>query len=495
MNVKVEESDIFTYEGECIVLGCFETDRKHLAVLDKKFDGRISSLFKRKEFTGELFQLWLLNTLRKIPAENILLVGLGKKEEFDAEKLRKASGHAAKFLREAGVKVFATVLHHSEVTGASVRFLAQTVTEGAVLANYKFVEYKTVDRDKIRFVDSVVLLASKNKKDVESGVNEAVVVSKAQCWVRDLVNSPPSILTPENLVAAAHLLPKSVKVTVFDKKRIKELGMGGILAVNAGSSLDPKFIVAEYKNSSDAPIALVGKGVTFDSGGLSLKPAQYMEDMKMDMAGAGVVLGVLKAIAELKLPVHVIGFAPLTENMPSGLSYKPGDIVTTFSKKTIEVLNTDAEGRVILADALAFAETKNPQAIIDLATLTGACIVALGTAAAGLTGNNHSLMDKVARAGDAVFERCWHLPLFDEYKEMVKSDVADLRNLGRPDKEAGALTAAAFLSAFVEKTPWAHIDIAGPAWSQEDKFYWSKGGTGFGVRLLVELLKSWKKNL
>ena len=494
MECKIVESEVFTYKGECIVLGCFENDKASLSDLDKKLDGRISSLFERKEFTGELFQIWLLNTLKKISAENILLVGLGKKEEFDAEKLRKASGHSTKYLREAGIKIFATVLHHTEVKDAGVKFLAQIVTEGAMLANYKFVEYKTVDRDKIRFVDSVVLLASKNKKDVESGVNEAVVVSKAQCWVRDLVNMPPSVLTPDKLAAAARALPKSVKVSVFDKKKIKELGMGGILAVNAGAIHEPKFIVAEYKNSTGAPIALVGKGITFDSGGLSLKPAQYMEDMKMDMAGAAVVLGVLKAIAELKLPVHVIGFAAVTENLPSGAAYKPGDIITAFNKKTIEVLNTDAEGRIILADALSFAETRKPQAIIDLATLTGACIVALGTAAAGLTGSNQHLIDRIAVAGDAVFERCWKLPLYDEYKEMVKSDIADVRNLGRPDKEAGALTAAAFLSSFVEKTPWAHIDIAGPAWSQDDKFYLSKGGTGFGVRLLVELLKEWKRS-
>ena len=214
--------------------------------------------------------------------------------------------------------------------------------------------------------------------------------------------------------------------------------------------------------------------------------------MKMDMAGAATVLGTLKAIAELKLPLHVIGFAPITENLPSGSAYKPGDIVTTFNKKTIEILNTDAEGRVILADALAYAETKKPQAIIDLATLTGACIVALGTAAAGLVGTNDDLIKKLQHASTTTHERVWHLPLYDDYKELVKSDIADVKNLGHPKGDAGALTAAAFLNTFVTKTPWAHLDIAGPAWSTEEKFYWTKGGTGFGVRLLVELLKNWK---
>ncbi len=490
MQCKVIASDVLNYKGECVVIGCFENDKKSLAALDKKIDGRLSSLFERKEFTGELFQLWLLGTHNKISAENLFLVGLGKQKEFDAEKLRKASGHATKFLREAGIKKFALALHHYEIKNVSRAERAKVVTEGAVLANYKYVEYRTVDRDKIRFVEAVDILGS---KELDSAVKEGMIVSAAQCWVRDLVNTPPSVLTPDKLAAAAHTLPKSVKVSVFDRKKIEELGMGGLLAVNSGSKLEPKFIVAEYKNSSDAPIALIGKGITFDSGGLSIKTAQQMEDMKMDMAGATVVLGTLRTVSELQLPVHVIGFAPVTENLPSGSAYKPGDIITTFSKKTVEVINTDAEGRIILADALAYAETKKPQAIIDLATLTGACIIALGNAAAGLTGSNQLLIDRLKLAGENTFERCWHLPLFDEYKEMVKSEVADVKNIGSAKGYAGALTAAAFLSTFVEKTPWAHIDIAGTAWAEEEKFYWSKGGTGFGVRLLVELLKNWKR--
>ncbi|MBI4147846.1 leucyl aminopeptidase [Candidatus Woesearchaeota archaeon] len=490
MECKIVEQDVLSYKGECVVVGCFENDRKILAELDRKLDGRISSLFGRKEFVGELFQLWMISTMKKLPAEHVLLVGLGKQGECDPEKLRRASGHATRYLREAGVKRFGAALH---VAQGDAQARVQAVVEGAILANYRYVTYRTVEKEKIRFVDGVDILAVREKKEAEQGVREGQVLAACQCWVRDLVNTPPSVLVPEKLADAARALPKSVKVSVFDKKKIEQLGMGGLLAVNAGSTHEPRFIVVEYKNSSAPPIALVGKGITFDSGGLSLKTADQMEDMKMDMAGAAVVLGTIKAVADLQLPVHVMGFAPVTENMPSSLSYKPGDIVVTMSKKTIEVLNTDAEGRVVLADGLAYAERQKPQAIIDLATLTGACIVALGTVAAGVTGTSQEVIGRIQNAGNRTGERCWPLPLFDEYKEMVKSEIADVRNLGHPHREAGALTAAAFLSAFVEKTPWAHIDIAGPAWSDADKFYWSKGGTGFGVRLLVDVLKSWKK--
>lgn len=486
MKCFVEEKDAFSIKTECVIVGFFEDERNGLDGLDKRLEGRIERLFRRKEFFGEFGQVRLVNSEGLLPAENVLLVGLGKKSEGSFEKLRKASAASVRALRSLGVKNAATTLH------SHLKNSAQAVVEGAVLANYQFVKYKTLNVEKLRFLEGLVLLAPSDKKAVEAGVHEGVVLAQAQCWVRDLVNAPGCELTPLAFAKAAKAIPSPVKVTVFDRKKLEELGMGGILAVSAGSVQEPQLVVVEYKNSSQAPIALVGKGVTFDSGGLSLKPAKYMEEMKSDMAGAAVVLGVVKAASELKLPVHVVAIAPLVENMPSGGAYRPGDVVKTFSGKTVEVLNTDAEGRVVLADALRFAEIKKPQAIIDLATLTGACVVALGKVAAGVIGTSQHVVDRLRRAGDEVGERLWQLPLYDEYSDMIKSEVADVKNIGSPDGEAGALTAAAFLKAFVEKTPWAHVDIAGPAWSSEEKLYTSKGGTGFGVRALVQMLREWR---
>lgn len=487
MKCSVEVGDVFSVKVECVVVGFFEDERKSLDGLDKSLSGKIGRLFQRREFSGELGQSRLVCSEGLLPAENVLLVGLGKRKDCSFERLRRASACSVRVLRGLGVKNVATVIHQHLVGSA------QAVVEGALLANYQFVKYKTQNVDKLRFVESFVLLVSSNKKDVEFGVREGVVLAQAQCWVRDVVNAPACDVTPVVLAKMAKGLSSSVKVSVFDRKKLGELGMGGVLAVSAGSVQEPQFVVAEYKNSVQAPVVLVGKGVTFDSGGLSLKPAKYMEDMKSDMAGAAVVLSVVKAVAELKLPVHVIAIAPLVENMPSGMAYRPGDVVQSMSKKTIEVLNTDAEGRVILADALFFAESKKPQAIIDVATLTGACVVALGKVAAGMVGTSQVVIDRLKNAGDVVGERLWQLPLYDEYSDMIKSDVADVKNIGSSDGEAGALTAAAFLKVFVDKTPWVHLDIAGPAWSTEDKLYTPKGGTGFGVRLLVELLRGWKQ--
>ncbi len=492
MKCTIQEQDVFTSKADCVIVGCFEHDFKALAALDKKINGSIKRFFDRKEFVGELFQHRLVQTCTHIPAEYILLIGLGKQIDFTAEKLRKASALATRILRTARISHAATTLHTLLLKELSAAQRTQVVAEGTVLANYQYTAYKTIDVNKIFFVETLDFLTTHNKKEAQEGLRNATILAHAQCWVRDLVNTPPSAKIPEHFAKLAQTLPKTVKITILDKKQIKELGMGGLLAVNAGSTNEPRFIIAEYKNNNSPPIALVGKGITFDSGGISIKPAANMDEMKMDMAGAATVLGTLKAVAELQLPVHVIGLTPITENLPSGSAYKPGDIVTTFNKKTIEILNTDAEGRVILADALAYAETKKPQAIIDLATLTGACIVALGTAAAGLVGTNDDLIKKLQHASTTTHERIWHLPLYEEYKELVKSDVADVKNLGHPKGDAGALTAAAFLNTFVTKTPWAHLDIAGPAWSSEEKFYWTKGGTGFGVRLLVELLRNWK---
>lgn len=476
---------------EAVVIGAFEPKPDGvLEELNKLLGTAVEHIIKKKEFTGEFGQLKLINTLKKLPCENILLVGLGKRDDFTLEQLRRISGSAARALRDNGIKAFATMLHTMPVKKAMLREQAQAVAEGSILGAYQFTKYKTQNRDKIKELASMTLLEA--DKATEEGAHAGKVIADAQNMVRDLANEPGSTLTPAKLADAALELRKlGVKVTVYDKKAIEKLGLTALLAVNRGSAEEPRFITLEYKKGSGQPVALVGKGITFDSGGLDLKPAAYMDGMQGDMAGAAAVIGTIKAAAELGLAVNVVGVIVSTENMPGGAAYKPGDVVAAYNGRTMEIGNTDAEGRVVLSDALAYAEKNfKPRCMIDLATLTGACVIALGYAAAGVMSKDAALTNRLKLAGEASGEQVWELPMWDDYKEIVKSDVADVRNIpGGKGYEAGAIAGAWFLQHFVEKTPWAHVDIAGPAWSSERKHYWDRGGTGFGVRLLIEFLK------
>jgi leucyl aminopeptidase len=328
---------------------------------------------------------------------------------------------------------------------------------------------------------------------VEEGARVGQIVAEAACLVRDLGNQPGNVATPTMLAQTAQRIAQQhgLRCQVLDRVQIEELGMGAFMSVARGSQEPPKFIILEHNADHEdlQTLVLVGKGITFDSGGISIKPGEKMEMMKFDMSGGAAVLGTLQAVAQLDLPLHVVGLVPATENLPSGTATKPGDIVRALSGKTIEVINTDAEGRMILADALAYAQRYQPAAVIDLATLTGACVVALGHHAIGLMGNNLELIARLKEAGQASGERVWELPLWEEYHEQLKSDVADMKNVG--GRPAGAITAAALLSKFAEGYPWAHLDIAGTAYTDEEKSYIPKGGTGVGVRLLVELLRNW----
>jgi leucyl aminopeptidase len=477
---------------EAVVLGVFEPKPDAiLSEINKILDGAIDHVIKKKEFTGEFGQLKLINTLKKLPCEHVLLAGLGKRDEFGLEQLRRVSGTVARALRDGNIRSYATTLHNITTKKATMREQAQAVAEGTILGAYQFTKYKTIDKDKIRELKGITLLEA--EKAAEEGSNTGKIIADAQCGVRDMVNEPASFRTPAKLAESALELKKlGVKVAVYDKAGIEKLGLHALLAVNSGSSEEPRFIVLEYKKGTGQPVAIVGKGITFDSGGLDLKPANYMEDMKSDMAGAGVVIGTIRAAAELGLNVNIVGVIPSTENMPGNKAYKPGDVVTAFNGRTIEIGNTDAEGRVVLSDALAYVEKNHkPKYIVDLATLTGACVIALGYAAAGVMSKDTALVNKLKLAGEASGELLWELPMFDDYKDLIKSDIADVRNIaGGKGYEAGAITAACFLQHFVEKTPYAHIDIAGPAWSIERKYYIDKGGTGFGIRMLVEFLKS-----
>ncbi|OGW28812.1 MAG: aminopeptidase, partial [Nitrospinae bacterium RIFCSPLOWO2_12_FULL_47_7] len=374
--------------------------------------------------------------------------------------------------------------------------LARAITEGICLALYHFDLYKSKPEENGSRVNEIVLLAPSSRLTaVRESVDEARVIASAVWLARDLTVHPSNKATPTYLAKAANDMARKCGIVcrVLDANEIKKLGMGLLLGVARGSHEPAKLIVLEYFGGKKkrAPVVIVGKGVTFDTGGISLKQAQGMDEMKMDMSGGAVTIGVMQAVAGLKLPINVVGVVPATENMPGGSAIKPGDVLTSLSGKTVEVLNTDAEGRLILADALTYAIRQyKPKAIIDLATLTGACIIALGHHAAAILGNNAGLIEKLRQSGTSAGERLWELPLWEEYEKAMKSDVADLKNIGGANVGAGTITGAAFLKSFVEDCPWAHLDIAGTAWTSEERPCVPKGPAGFGVRLLLHYLQN-----
>jgi leucyl aminopeptidase len=373
--------------------------------------------------------------------------------------------------------------------------------ESAELVGYRFTKFKPDNDRPVEFKSIVLCLPSgSDLSEARKLVVRTQTIAESANYARDIANLPGNVVFPSVLADYALELAKEdgLKCSVLGKSALEDSKFGGLLAVGGGSAREPQLIVLEYSGNPamDAPpIALVGKAITFDSGGISIKPSDKMDEMKFDKCGGVAVLGAMRAVARLRLPLHVIGVIAAAENMPSATSYRPGDIVTSYrglDKRgvTIEVLNTDAEGRIVLGDALAYARERKPQAIIDFATLTGACVVALGTYAAGLFGNNDSLLEQIRAAGERTGERVWPLPLWQPYKDKIKSDVADHKNTG--GREGGASTAAAFLARYVGDTPWAHLDIAGTAWTTEERAYMAKGATGFGVRLILDVLGQWR---
>ncbi|MDD5169746.1 MAG: leucyl aminopeptidase, partial [Syntrophales bacterium] len=393
------------------------------------------------------------------------------------------------------LKSFSVSIDH-ELFGYPLTDATEAFIEGVELGLYQFTPFKTVDRDKIKTIDRLIIVEEDNKRleAIRNAVKTSQVICDAVYFARDIVSMPANEMTPTNLADEARKISrrnKKLSCTVMDEDKMKKLGMNALLGVAKGSEEPAKFIILEYRGArkGELPIVLVGKGLTFDSGGISLKPAEKMDEMKTDMAGAAAVLGAIRAVSELDLPVNVVGLIPSTENLPSGKAYKPGDILKSLSGKTIEVLNTDAEGRLILADALAYADRWKPAAILDIATLTGACIVALGEQTIGMMGTDDALKEKVRKSAEKTGEKIWELPLWEEYHELIKSDVADYKNsTGRP---ASAITAAAFLSKFAGDYPWVHLDIAGPAWGAKDRPYIPKGASGVGVRLFTDLVRHW----
>lgn len=448
-----------------------------------------AAVLDAKDFTGAKDTSALVYTGSK-RTPRLVLVGLGEGGQVNAERLRRAAAAAAQ--RAAGMKAesLAIVLPSLSVDATEA---AQAVVEGAILSVYAFDKYFTENKPGKKLEKLTILVEDEGTlSQVKQGAAAGEAVVNGVVLARDLSNAPSNEIYPETLATSAKALSElGVKVTVLNKNQIEKLGMGGLLAVNQGSVRPPFFVIMEWNGGAkgESPIVLVGKGITFDTGGISIKPAAGMGEMKMDMGGAAAVIGAMRSIAELQVERNVIALVPTTENMPSGSAYKPGDVVTFMNGKTAEIDNTDAEGRLILADALSYASQYNPQAVIDLATLTGACVIALGNVASGLMGNNPELNRKIVEAGNRSYDRVVELPLWEEYEELIKSDIADVKNSG--GRAAGTITAALFLQHFIGDYPWAHIDIAGTAMIPKGYAYHNKGGTGAGVRLLVDLVRNW----
>jgi len=433
---------------------------------------RLDRFFDTVEFQGKQGQVAILTLDGELPYGDVVFVGLG--DEVDVEGIRRAAGTVA--TRSAAVTTLATTLHLLDVDDA-----AEATALGYLLGRYRFDRYRS--EKKPRRDERMVLLEG---GDIAAAVSRAAAIARGVELARDLVNEPAAAKPPETLAGIAADLAPTVRAEIHDAAACEEMGFGGLLAVAAGSRREPRMVVLHYEPAQPrAFLAFVGKGIVFDSGGLSLKPAKGMETMKTDMAGAAAVFGAVRAIAELELPVRVLAVTPLTENMPGGAAQRPGDVLRAYNGKTIEVLNTDAEGRLVLADALAFAAEAEPDLIVDLATLTGACKVALGPKIAGVVGNDPEAVDRVVGAARAAGESVWELPLERSYRPMIDSAVADMKNTG--ERWGGAITAALLLAEFVDDRPWVHLDIAGPARAEGDEHYVRKGGTGFGVRTLVEL--------
>ena len=478
MQITIERKPPELVEADALIVPVFEGRP------DDRFGAK--GLFESDEVTGKPQELTLLHHVPGVAAARILLAGVGKPEKFDPAELRRTAGAAVRHLKSKSVKRIAFAL---DPAYGGPEYAAAAV-EGAILGEYEPDRYKTGNDKK-----SVASFAIVGTSDIEDAASSGRIVAEAQNFARDLVNEPANRLPPSKMAEAARQVASEyhLECEVLDQDRMRDLGMGALLGVAQGSAEPPALIVIRYRPSSTAGtvhLGLVGKGVTFDTGGISIKPAESMEKMKYDMAGGAAMMAAMRAIAQLKPPIPVTAFIPCVENMPGSRAQRPGDIVTAMSGKTIEVINTDAEGRLILADALTYARRQGCTHLVDAATLTGAVVVALGHLNVGLFANNDDMRDRVLQAARTEGERMWALPLEDDYKDYLKTPFADLANVG--GRWGGAITAAMFLKEFAEDTPWVHLDIAGTAWLDDSKPFLAKGPTGVPVRTLVRLATSWK---
>jgi len=496
LEIKVIAGNITQVEADAIVVNLFEGVEEiggATAIVDKALDGAVGLLVKRGEIKGKLGEVGIIHTLGKLPARIVAVAGLGKRQNFDLDKARRVAGDFCRSLRKLNCCKVATILHGAGVGGITPEAASQAITEGSLLGLYTFQKYKKPEYEDIK--ELLIVEKDEGNPESSSGLEQAVhegkIMAEATILARDMINEPANYMTPGRMADIAREICEkhNLEFRVFDSQDMESMGMGALLAVARGSNEPPKLITLGYSGDkeSKSTIGFLGKGITFDSGGISIKPSEGLSEMTDDMAGGAAAMAAIKAIAQLKPKINVTAVIPATENLPSGTALKPGDIIKALNGKTIEVISTDAEGRLILADALSYAVKEGLSPLIDLATLTGACRIALGTGYSGAFSNNQELMDKVLQVASKAGEKLWQMPMPEEYKEMNKSQIADIKNTG--DRYGGAITAALFLSEFVGDVPWVHIDIAGTASSEKESGYIIKGATGVGVKTLVELAK------
>ena len=491
MEVKADARKFYEIECDALVVNIYEGEKPEegaLAELDKRSGGLITALIENGELSGKSGETVYLHNPGDIAAKRLLLLGGGKLADYNNDVVRRMIGTAARFLRAKNVRKFAFLRRSQLPLGEAV----QAGVEGALLSLWDADKYKTSEREEKLIEQMIVATVEGDSQSLAQSAERGRVLAEATNLARSIINEPSNYMTPTELARQAEEVAQKfgLELDVLDEARMKELGMGALLGVAQGSAEPAKMIVMTYTPSaeptSNETIAIVGKGVTFDTGGISIKPADGMEKMKYDMAGGATTIAAMRAIAQLKPAVNVIGIVPAVENMPGGRAQRPGDVVRSMAGKTIEVINTDAEGRLILCDAVAYAIKLGATKIVDLATLTGAVSIALGDVYVAVLGNNQEWTDAVIAAGKASGEKIWELPLDREYRDQIKSDIADIKNVG--GRKAGTITGAYFIREFVGDTPWAHLDIAGTAWNDSSKPYLSVGPTGVCVRTLVNLV-------
>jgi leucyl aminopeptidase len=496
VQITLEAKPYATLETEALVSYVFEEPdpaQGRISEIDQAANGLLRNLSKSGELTGKNLEMTLIHAPAGLKAVRLLLVGAGKREQFNSATLRKIAGAALRYLKSRSVKQIAFLVRENNATEES----AQALTEGALAANFEPDKYKT-DKRSDKSIDSVLLTGYSDAERVaaEKGLARGRIIAESQNFARDLINEPSNKLTPKILAEKTEAMAKQagLAVEILDEKKIADLKMGALLSVAQGSVEPPRMMVVTYtppNPKSGAPvIGLIGKAVTFDTGGISIKPSEGMEKMKYDMAGGATMLGVMRALAALKPNVKVICVVPSTENMPGGKAQKPGDIQTAMSGKTIEVLNTDAEGRLILADGIHYAKQLGATHLIDAATLTGAIVVALASINVGVFGSDQAFTDKLLASSKAAGEKMWQMPIDDDYREFIKGTVADIQNIGS-GKGGGAITGAMFIKEFTGDSPWIHLDIAGTAWNDDAKAWLAKGPTGVALRTLVHLVMSY----
>ena len=498
MDLKVITGDITALEVDAIIVNLFEGVKRPggaTGAVDAALDGAITRLIEDGEITGKRSEMTLIHTLGNMPTPRIVVAGLGKQENLSAESLRRVMGEASRFIRKPGIRRAATIAHGAGIGGMEPVTSGQAVAEGALLGLYTFRRYRSgQEDDPAHEVEELQIVERDSAKAafIQQGVDRGRVLAEATIVARDMGNEPANVMNPTEMAERARQVAQKTGLSfeVLDKPQMADLGMGALLAVAAGSDQPPKLIVLRYTGDPENEannVALCGKGITFDSGGISIKPAAGMGEMKGDMSGGAAVIGAMSAIAQLKPKINIMALVPATENLSGGSATRPGDVVRAMTGKSIEIENTDAEGRLVLADAIGYARNQGQRRLVDIATLTGAAVVALGRITSAVMGNDQPLVDRVLKAGEAVGERMWQLPLFEEYKELNRSKVADVKNTG--GRDAGAITAAQFISEFAEDVPWAHVDIAGTARTSKNSGYLVTGSTGVGVRMLVSLVE------